>query len=89
MNEEKARAWDAEWTHGDRAVAKQMAADLVESFPDSWRRYEGVSLEDMVKWVDIYRADHRDYDRRCADIWILAQFAPQQIGGTGTFVLRG
>lgn len=51
-------------------------------------RFGHLTLEQLVADVSHYRANGRDEDLWATEAWLRAQFLPQQIGGTGTIVLK-
>lgn len=50
--------------------------------------YGSLKLEQIVQMVDFYRTVERLDDVAEADMWLLAYFEPQNIGGTATVRVR-
>jgi hypothetical protein len=75
-------AFDTEWKTGDRASARKMAEDYATAHPELSTRYGTLGIPELVKRIDEARAQ-RDEDTRVEiDLWLLAAFEPQTIGGS-------
>jgi len=65
----------------DRRKAKEIAINYFASYPvvaDGLRPY---TLEELVQMVSRYRTEGREDKRIVTDMWLLARFEPQKIGG--------
>ena len=64
-------------------MAKEMAkAYVADNRPAMSAAFDGLTRDDLVGLVSQYREDGTDEKRLLVDIWLLAEFAPQQITGT-------
>ena len=75
-------AFREEWKNGDRAVAKQMAKDHVETHRDAFEsRYREIDREELPALVDTYRAQGNHDAVTRIDMWILSELEQKKIGG--------
>lgn len=96
-------AWDNETGEGRDMDAARAAADAyVAANPDTFARYETMSLETCVATIDAYRSAAEVFRERgldddaiepeanklLVDVWLLHHFQPQQIGGSAAPVVR-
>lgn len=73
--------YEKEFRTGDRAKARKIAEKHVKDDPAAFKKLEGLSLEELVALVSLHRAAGNEDERRRVDVWLLAKFPPQQIGG--------
>lgn len=72
-----------------RAECVEMAQAYVDANKAACEaRFGHLSLEQLVADVSHYRANERVEDVWATDAWILANFEPQNIGGTGNITIR-
>lgn len=77
--------FDWEWKHGDRALARELAKEYIFAHREQLAPHlENLTLEDMVKMIDMYREYGREDDRIIVDMWLLTYYDPQKISGAIT-----
>lgn len=83
MNEQAALLqFDYEWREGDRDKAREIAKDYINANRLRLTKvFSGYTLEDLVREVDALRAAGRHSDRIIVDMWLLAEYQPQDISG--------
>jgi hypothetical protein len=81
--EDYQEAWNVK-TPESRAKAKTIAEKHIKDDPAAFKKYESLSLEELVALVDLHRAGGNEDERRRIDVWLLAKHPPQQIGGVLT-----
>jgi hypothetical protein len=77
--------FDHEWKHGDRALAREMAAEWVAAHPALHPILTPRTLEDLVKMMDGYRAAGDEENCIIVDMWLLTNYKPQNITGVLSF----
>lgn len=75
-------AVDTEWKTGDRAVARAMAMAYSGAHPEMRAKYGGLDIPQLVALVDQARERGDEDERISLDVWLLAEFQPQVIGGS-------
>ena len=75
--------FEKEWREGDRSMAKEMAkAYVADNRTTMGAAFDGLTRDDLVALVTQYRDDGTDEKRLLVDMWLLSEFAPQQITGS-------
>lgn len=74
--------FDYEWREGDRDKARDIAKEYINANRQRLTRVFGsYTLEDLVREVDALREAGRHSDRIIVDMWLLAEYQPQDISG--------
>lgn len=81
--DERILQFDYEWREGDRARAKDLAAEFVRDHESELGPLlERYTRDDLVRLVEQYRDAHRNTDRLIADMWLMAKYDPQRVYGS-------
>lgn len=76
-------AWSKDTGDGrDETRTRELADAYVEQHPDEFTNLRDMSLEDLVKAVDVFRAAGMDTDVWRIEAFLLHAYEPQNIGGT-------
>lgn len=82
-------AWDKETGEGrDEELTRSLADAYVTENPAEFAELEALSLEDLVKAVDVFRAAGLTDSQLRVEAWIFHSYKPQNIGGTYSAELR-
>ena len=77
------KAFEKEWREGDRSMAKEMAkAYVADNRAPMSAAFDRLTRDELVGLVTQYRNEGTDEKRLLVDMWLLAEFAPQQITGS-------
>lgn len=70
------------WATKQRMAAKSLAIDYVLDNKQLFQRFESLTLEQLVEFIDSVRAVGNVQEQTLADMWLLTQYEPQNIVGT-------
>jgi len=76
------KAWQDSNATKDRKKPLSLAQAYVKAHPELAQRYQAMTLEEIVPLVSKARQDGDEERRLELDIWLLATYEPQQIGGS-------
>lgn len=80
----KVEEFDREWKTGDRGKAKTLAkAYVAANRAHLLQHLEGLDIPALVAMVTAYRQAGRHEDAKVVDMWLLSEFEPQRITGSG------
>jgi hypothetical protein len=75
-------AWDKTEGEGrDEELTRSLADAYVSENPDEFTELSSLSLEDLVKAIDVFRAAGLTDSVQRIDVWLWHHFEPQNIGG--------
>jgi hypothetical protein len=82
-------AWDKTEGEGrDEDLTRSLADAYVEEHPDEFTELSSLSLEDLVKALDVFRAAGLTESVQRIDCWLWHHFEPQNIGGPAAVTVR-
>ena len=74
--------WDKNTGNGrEEEITRQMCDAYVEAHPDLFAELSGMSLEECVKAVGVFRNAGMEESQWNVEVWLLHHFEPQAIGG--------
>lgn len=82
-------AWDKAVGEGrDEEGTRALADAYVAEHPDEFSELSGLTIEQLVTAVDVFRAAGLEESRKRVDVWLWHHFEPQVIGGPAAIVVR-
>lgn len=87
--EEIKDTWSKDTGDGrDEARTRELADAYVEAHGDEFSSLKDLSLEDLVKAVDVFRAAGMDTEVWRIETYLLHKYEPQNIGGAAAPTVR-
>lgn len=75
-------AWSKDSGEGrDEEKARKLADAYVKANPDQFETLEDLSVDQLVKAVDVFREAGMEDDQWRVEAWLLHRYEPQTIGG--------
>lgn len=75
-------AWDKNTGDGrDEDGTRAMCDAYVDAHPEKFTQLAGLSLDDCVKALSVFRAAGMEESQWEVEVWLLHKYEPQSIGG--------
>jgi hypothetical protein len=81
---------EAAWAEGtgDQEAVRALADAYVTANPAEFTELAGLSIEQLVTAVDVFRAAGLVESQQRVEVWLWHHFEPQNIGGTHEAIVR-